>query len=464
MAVLQKLAEQKRAPKGRILFLIGPGNNGADGWVLVRLIKDTFSRHCEIYCPQLGKTDLWLKQKEKAGNPILLRRDQISKSGQWDFIFDCVYGTGLSRPVGEDWSEIFRELRAHSAYKVAVDLPSGLPADTGVPLGAAFKADLTVTFGALKPGLLQMQGPALAGQIKLARLLFPEALIRDIANTHFAFGQHAAIRARPRLKSTDHKGSRGHCVLLCGSEAYRGAGILVAEAALRTGAGYVELGAGEKVYPDLLKLPEVLYFERDELFQRRLDFQKTAFVLGPGLLDPDFLRRALLFLLEKKAPRVVLDAEAINVLSGLEMSAPLPESWILTPHPGELARLLRVSAEDINADRCRWGREAQKRWGGVVLLKGYRTLVCSASRSTLVLAGNSALAKAGSGDVLSGILGGLYAQIPQAERVALLGAYAHGQIADDSVRHGGYPASLLPSDLVHRIGPALAGLRASASR
>lgn len=470
LAALRSSSRVRSQRLTKVLFLIGPGHNGADAWVLLRLLLQHEVVVCEIFCPAEGKSEIWQKQKSKVERSAYRQIDIVevldkAGSGQdWNLIVDGVFGTGISRNVDESWQNVFEALRHSRAFKMSLDLPSGLNADTGHVMGSAFKANLTVTFGASKPGLHLMDGPGLAGQVVIDAIDFPVPLLRSIAAQSprlRAFGQNAARAILPRRELTGHKGTYGHCLLLCGSEKYRGAGILTAEAALRTGPGYVHLAAEDEIYPETLKLPEVIYFDRQDFFKRDFDTQKTSVVLGPGLLDHDFLEEALQFLLKKKFAKVVLDAEALNVLALMKNPAPLPKTWIMTPHPGELGRLMKVSSEEINSDRIRWAKQAQQKWQSIILLKGFRTVVATEKRCTIVLSGNSSLAKAGSGDVLSGMMGGFSAQMKNPEEAALLSAYVHGRIATLHVQAGGDPASLIASDLIRRLDPIIAGIRRS---
>lgn len=467
-AVKRAILENVKDEAVKALFLIGPGNNGADGWLALAKLGKALGGHglrpeFSVYCPQEGHGELWRAQRAKAeavGFRRVTEHEIWGREWHEGAIVDAVYGTGLTRDIPELWVKAFRRLRRARAFCVAVDVPSGLDADRGIPRGFAFRAQLTVTFGAAKPGLLLMEGPAHAGKVRIAPLLYPKELLREVASTHSAFGQRRAEQALPPRPLTGHKGSFGNVVLVCGSQRFRGAGILAAEAALRVGTGYTYVVADQDVYPDMLKLPEAIYMKHEELFSRELDVEKSVFVVGPGLPDTEFIGRVLKWLVERRAPKVILDAEALNTLPQLEIARPLPPGWILTPHPGELSRLTGQSAVSINEDRCKAARIAQSRWGGVVLLKGFRTVIADAQgQLSILLSGNSALAKAGSGDVLAGLLGGLYAQMEGAAECAGLASYVHGRIASQHVRQGGDPASLIPSDLIQAIGPTLAELR-----
>lgn len=467
-AVKRAVLENSTGSVQKVLFLIGPGNNGADGWLtLAKIGKALSGRGLEpefsVYCPQEGQSEIWHEQKRRAesvGFTTITEQEIWSREWHEGVIVDAVYGIGLTRDIPEMWVKTFRRLRRARAFCVSVDVPSGLDADRGIPRGFAFRAQLTITFGAAKPGLLLMEGPAHSGKVRIAPLLYPKELLREIAATHSAFGQRRAEHALPARPLTGHKGSFGNVVLICGSQRFRGAGILAAEAALRVGTGYTYVVADEDVYPDMLKLPEAIYLAHDDLFTREFDVEKSVFVVGPGLTDTAFIAKVISWLSERGAPKVILDAEALNTLPIVDVPRPLPAGWILTPHPGELSRLTSQSAVAINEDRCKAARIAQNRWGGVVLLKGFRTVIANgAGQISILLSGNSALAKAGSGDVLAGLIAGLYAQMNSAAESAGLASYVHGRIASQHVRRGGDPASLIPSDLIEEIDPALAELR-----
>ncbi|MGZ3770103.1 MAG: NAD(P)H-hydrate dehydratase [Bdellovibrio sp.] len=235
-----------------------------------------------------------------------------------------------------------------------------------------------------------------------------------------------AKKLLPPVSIMDNKASRGRCLLLAGSEEYPGAGILAAKAALRMGSGYVIL-AQKNIRPSL-ENPDFLLCDLNK--KSWSDIKFDSILVGPGFGVNDFTASVIQELKDKKIKKVILDADAITVCAEKKDLLPLPSTWIITPHTGELARVLKVSAEQINQDRLKYVRLAQKTFQCVVLLKGHKTLIANSKRTFAIGSGNAALAKAGTGDVLSGCITALRAQGLSPTRAALLGSYAHGATAN----------------------------------
>ncbi len=267
----------------------------------------------------------------------------------------------------------------------------------------------------------------------------------------------AQARARlPRRDRYSHKAKAGRALVIAGSRAYRGAAVLSATAAARVGAGYVSL-LGELGSFSVVRHPDFLVIGTGPSQLRRTKFSAVA--IGPGLGVTVRTRRYLEELERLGVERVVVDADALTVKSREREPRPFPPTWISTPHEGELARLLGVTAEAIHADRARFARLGQRRLGGIVVLKGHHTLVATGTRLYRVRSGNGSLAKAGTGDVLTGLLVGLLAQGLASLDAARLGVYLHGFLADEWVRAGNDPLALMASDLVERLPRGLARLR-----
>lgn len=436
----------------RVILLVGPGNNGED--------TKLFQRHWPEFFT--SRPDFILISISPSENPSL----KISEIPlDVDLIVDGFFGTGLKRSIGALYAQILDHLKKSRAFVLAMDLPSGLDADTGKVRGTALRADLTVTFGAAKPGLLQCEGPGLAGHVRIDPLIFPRSLLREVARDLRAFGINAARKLLPPRPLSGHKGSFGHVYLFAGSEKYRGAGILTARAALSAGAGYVHLIGGKSVYPEVLQLPEVIYDSLQAFDFDQVDAKKSCFVVGPGFSDLENLRKVLRALVRIQAERVVIDAEAFRVLEdGKFDGKSLPSSWLLTPHPGELARLLDCETSEVESNRIEAASKAHKFFGAVVLLKGFRTLIVDDQLKTLVLAGNSALGKAGSGDVLAGVIAAFWAQGLGTREAALIGAFVHGFVATTYVREGNDAATLIPSRTIELLPYVMRILRQGPGR
>lgn len=453
-AVAEEVHLIVKEKKKRILILIGPGNNGADAFVVARLLKRKGFQniHCVLILPAANPSALWKKQKDRAQvseiHAIEASEEKMQiEISEADYIIDGVFGTGLNRTIPTQVSRLFELINRKNKMVIAIDAPSGLNVDTGWPQDLALKAQITVTFGLCKPGFYLAKGPSYCGRIKRYGIGFPDSLLKSQAQTHFAFGARSAARLMPKRPNFSHKGTYGHVEIVGSSVHYPGAGILASKAAGRAGAGYVTLSSFGPLFSDFLRLPEVIYQNLLEVpFQPN---QKHAFVVGPGL-GGDQSEKVLAViqkLIKAKISHVLLDADALNVISD-QKEISFPPGWVLTPHPGELSRLMNVSAEQINRDRSAWAMRAAQKYGCIVCLKGFRTVVATSKKSVIVLSGNSSLSKAGAGDVLSGIIGAFLAQGLDSLEATLLGVYLHGRVADEWVRSGNDKISLLPSDLI----------------
>ncbi len=267
------------------------------------------------------------------------------------------------------------------------------------------------------------------------------------------YSKSQAQRDIPKREQTDNKTHGGKCLVIAGSEGMWGAAVLCAKAASRSGAGYVYVFDKTYNFP-VCKNPDYLLTSK---INQLTDFQ--SFAIGPGLNNQKFIKKCILKLIQKKYSPVVLDAEALNTIAKMQTLPKFPVNWILTPHEGELSRLLNVSSVKIKANRKKYALAAQKKFGCIVLLKGFRTLVASSDGIWEINAGNSSLAKAGTGDVLTGIIAGFLSQKIKPFRAACLAAYVHGAIADIWISDGNDHLSLMASDLLSALPRILYAVR-----
>ncbi len=260
----------------------------------------------------------------------------------------------------------------------------------------------------------------------------------------------------PRRHKTHNKTFGGKVLIIAGSRGILGAGVLSAAAAARVGAGYVTLLTDSKNFPST-KHPEFLIHDKKNKLSKT---KYSAHAIGPGLGQSAESLRLLKKIIKVSLPNVVVDADALNLCAKNKLTD-LPKNWILTPHEGELSRLLGVSADSIRADRKKAVRDAQKKFGCIVLLKGHHTLIATVEHIYEIQSGNVALAKAGTGDVLTGMITGFLAQGLSSSEAACLGAFIHGWMADQWVRQGKDYLSLLPTDLLEALPQSLFKLRAA---
>lgn len=441
--------------KGNIGIICGPGNNGGDALVVARHLHSMGYRDLNVFlmAPKSKISELFAKQYERAElsgirlidlikNPE--KTDQIQTS---NIIIDGLFGIGLTRKIDDPYDSVVSLINRLKVPVVSLDIPSGLDADRGYVLGNAVRANMTITFGLAKPGFFVAEGPLHVGRLRVMPIGFPFEVLRRVAVTHFGFHERLARRYIPSRSETSNKSDHGHLLVLAGSEGKWGAGILCATGAYRMGAGYVTFASFDNPKDVLKDIPEVYTAKVDD--EKIFDNPKiSAVVIGPGLGTGAKTKKILNFLIknQKRFPNVVVDADALTVCSQ-EKLFPLPSSWVITPHTGELARIINIEARTIESDRYRYALEASRITGCHVLLKGFRSVLAHRKRCMVIMSGNSSLAKAGTGDVLAGMIGGFLSQNVEPIQATATAAYIHGRLADEWVRSGNDRRSLLASDL-----------------
>jgi len=443
----------------RWVVLCGAGNNGGDGYVIARLARQRGRdvRVCALVDPAQLSGDAasaWQDFTADGGALQPFAPDVLEDS---DLVVDALLGIGLTRPVSGQFLAAINAVNASGRPVVAVDIPSGLDATTGLPVDTAVRADLTVTFVGRKLGLYLGQGPDYTGQVHFSDLGIPPDVVARAGlagqESLRLFNTEELRRLFPPREATAHKGRFGHVLVVGGNTGMSGAVRLAGEAALRSGAGLVSV-ATRPAHASLLPLvrPELMCHgvsESEDLAP--LLARATVVAVGPGLGRDDWARVLLHTVLEAGLPLVV-DADALNLLAE---SGARRTDWILTPHPGEAGRLLGVSSADVQHDRPGALRAVIERYGGTVLLKGSGTLAGeSGRRPWLVASGNPGMATAGMGDVLTGVVAGLVAQAgTPGANVAAAAAFVHGAAGDAAARSG--QRGLLASDVLAQLRPWL---------
>ncbi len=457
--------------QGQVAVFCGPGNNGGDGAVIARHLAN-WGIPAELLLTRppdalRGDARINLDIATRMGIPVrVLDRErpleeQLHGVAAARAVVDAIFGTGLTRALDPWHQGLLAALNALDTYRFAVDLPSGVHPDTGAVLGEAFRAHRTATFGGIKLGLVQPPGRALAGELFLVDISLLRSQVEGTPGVPLLLEPGDPPPPPPR-PDHGHKNRFGHLLVVAGSPGTGGAASLAGQAALRAGAGLCtvatrdeHLGEALAEAPDLML--EALGPERiPEAALEGLFTGETALAVGPGL-GTDPAARALVLGLAATCPLPrVLDADALGVFAG-EGAALRPggDRTVLTPHPGELARLLAVDKADIAADRLGMARRAAAETGCVTVLKGASTVVAAPDgRAVINLAGSVALAKAGSGDVLTGVIGALLGQGMSPWDAACLGVWSHARAGDLGARDTG-PYGLLASDLLQGLGPAL---------
>lgn len=436
-----------RWPEARDFVVVaGPGNNGGDGYVIARLARAAGMRASVL---QSGD------HSGLAGDAGRARNEYLEYGGECavfdarqalpgcDLVIDALLGSGLTRTVEGEFAAAIQAMNAQPAPVLSVDVPSGLDADRGTALGEAVLARATITFVGMKLGLITGAGRRHAGSIFFDDLQIPDEVSRAVpACCHRVTleGLHGLLGVR---YPDAHKGDFGHVLLVGGNAGMAGSVRLAAQAAARVGSGLVSVATVAQHASQIsAACPEVMAHgvrnrrELDALIRRA-----TVVAIGPGLGQDSWARELLAGVLDLDLPTVV-DADALNLLA---LDPVRKESWVLTPHPGEAARLSKASTREVQQDRLERVRALQRQYGGVCVLKGCGTLVAGEDRVCVSAAGNPGMASGGMGDVLTGIIAGLLAQGLDLFDAARFGVQLHAQSADMAARDG--QRGLLASDL-----------------
>ena len=435
---------------GHLQVLCGTGNNGGDGFLIA---DNAHKRGIAVTVLQLGDPakitgDALLARQQAEANGVRFEpfaSDKVSADG---VIVDAMLGTGLGGDVRGDYGTAIDAINATGAPVLAVDIPSGLCSDTGRVLGSAVVADLTVTFIGIKRGLFSLQAPDYTGAIQFSDLAVPQDVYDTVHSNASRLELEALLERLPPRPATAHKGMYGRVLLVGGDHGMAGAIAMAAEAALRCGAGLVRAATRpEHCAAIVARTPEVMAtpIESGEDFAPLLE-NADVLVVGPGLGQSPWSEHLARAALASGKPAVV-DADALNLLAAGRLGdLPANDNRIITPHPGEAARLLLSSTGDIQADRFEAVAALQQRYGGVALLKGNGTLIANGAEIGLCDYGNPGMASGGMGDVLSGVIGGLLGQGLSALEAASLGACLHGAAADIAAQDG--ERGLAASDLI----------------
>ncbi|MGZ5000653.1 MAG: NAD(P)H-hydrate dehydratase, partial [Methylomonas sp.] len=443
---------QRRWPDSRALAIFcGAGNNGGDGFVIARLALQS-GYAVSLYA--IADVDVLKGDAQTSFQDFLEAGGTISKwRADWavpeGVTVDAMMGTGLNREVSDEYANAIAAINASGCPVLSVDVPSGLHANTGCVMGCAVKADMTVTFIGLKSGLFTGHAADYCGEIVFADLAVPEAVFTDIEPVARLLTK-LPLPPRPRCA---HKGYFGHVLLIGGNHGYGGAIRLAGEAALRSGAGLVSI-ASRAGHSALLNIgrPELMCHGVETPGELQTLFDKASVVvIGPGLGQDKWAQRMLDTVLETELP-CILDADALNLLAKQPSKR---DNWILTPHPGEAARLLGCSTRGIGADRFAAVAAVHDRFGGVCALKGAGSLIAEGQAIYVATTGNPGMASGGMGDVLAGVIGGLQAQGLSPIDAAKLAVHVHGEAADRASLQG--ERGMLASDLLPELRRCLNG-------
>ena len=421
----------------RILVLAGAGNNAGDGYVIARL-----AREAELQATVVALFDTeglkgdagtaW-RDYSSAGGGLTAWRPELTSD--YDVVVDALFGTGLARPLDSRLLEAVGAANGTATPVMAVDIPSGLQADTGAILGGAMEAELTVTFVGLKRGFFAGEGPRVCGTLAWDSLGIPAEVIAasDCVGKRLSPALiRTVLPARPR---TAHKGSNGHVLLIGGNYGMPGSVRLAAEAALRVGAGLLTVATRPEHVPIVMtSRPEIMCHGIDNQGDLKPLLERADVIaIGPGLGRDAWAEALLAEAFETGRPMVV-DADALNLLTHRYVHR---DNWIFTPHPGEAGRLLEASTAEVQRDRFGAAQAIAGRFGGVTVLKGAATLVVRDGEVPWVCdRGNPGMAAAGMGDVLTGVIAGIAAQCQDLFDAARAGVLVHALAGDSAAERG----------------------------
>lgn len=428
----------------RVVVVCGAGNNGGDGFVVARHL---WSRGADVSVFLAGSPERVFGDARinhdaylDLGGQVTIVRELAELEaalGLADLVVDALFGTGLDREIKGAMAHIIEAINRAPGRRLALDIPSGLDADSGAPLGVCVEAHDTACFGHLKVGLLTPQGARLAGRVHVCDLGVPDVILAKVGHVAEVIERTSVARTLTARETDAHKFSVGAVLVFAGSAGKSGAALLSARGAFRAGAGVVTIAT----WPEALtavdaRMPEVMAMaldrgspvsKLDALLERR-----RAVVIGPGFGLDDAARKVVDRVLETFAGPVVVDADAITLFRDKpQRLAKAKGSLVLTPHAGEMGRLLGISAEEVERDRFGAVRKLVDITGAVVVLKGARTIVAAPEgRIAVNTTGNPILATAGSGDVLAGMIGALCCSLSPFDAAAA-GVHVHGVVGDE---------------------------------
>ena len=403
------LIKQQYPSAKRILVITGGGNNGGDGYIVARLAAQS-GFECTVM-PIIPVTKLRGDAARAQNDFAIHEGDDVDLSENFpdcDLIVDAIFGTGLSRPVEGIYADIIQSINRTPVPVVSLDVPSGLNASNGNPMGPTIYANTTITFIGLKTGLLTGQARNYTGDIVLDSLDLPPEVTNEVTELGSTIADSIRTRLLPVRNATSYKNNFGHVLVIGGNRGYPNAARLAATAAARTGAGLVSVATHpDSVAPVAAGCASLMVKGiRDARGLGPLLKKASVVAVGPGLGQDGWAQKIFARVLETKLP-LIIDADALQLLSSNNSNN---DHWILTPHPGEAAKLLSCSAEDVEADRVSAILALHEQYKGITVLKGAGTLTCYEQYLGFCTRGNASLATGGSGDVLTGIIAGLIAQ------------------------------------------------------
>lgn len=436
-----------------VLVACGSGNNGGDGYAVARLLHLKGYRVEIVFVGSEDSRSTENSRQKEICDYYKVPTVNTLENREYSVIVDAIFGTGLKRKITGAYYTLIQELNEKTGTKVAVDIPSGIHDASGIVMGTAFRADLTVAIAFAKRGLLFAPGNEYAGRIITVDIGIPECALPQEEYLMYTYEKEDLVKEFPKRKKNSHKGSYGKVLMIVGSEAMAGAAYLSAKAAYATGAGLVQIYTPKENRIVLQQLlPEAIittYQDYNETEVMCLLEWADVVGMGCGLGTDRVAQELVAAVLEYGNCPCVIDADGLNILAKhMEWFLHAKQPLILTPHMKEMARLLACTVEELVAERFSKLVSFAEKNAVVCVLKDARTLVAKRDENIyLNTSGNSAMAKGGSGDVLTGIIAGILAQEKDSYKAACLGVYLHG-LAGDIAKEKKGSYSVLASDLI----------------
>ncbi len=471
--------------KQNVLILVGPGNNGGDGLVAARHLYDWGTGRVKVYI--CGKRPISDANYEKIKNLGIHYREidndaNLSKFNEWlseaTVVLDAVFGTGKSRPISGSFAQVLARVREEKKHRrelrvIALDLPSGMDADSGTVDPTTPAADNTITLGFPKVGLFNLPGSAISGNITISDIGIPSQLVDNI---HTELLTSSSVKSvLPDRPAVSNKGTFGKVLAIVGSSNYIGAAYLACAGSIRVGAGLTTLAIPNSLHSIIaIKLSEITHLPLPEvspgipssesinIIRQQLS-QYNVLLMGCGIGQSQNvmdMEKSILFESQLNLPQVILDADGISNLARFpDWDKIFSHDAILTPHPGEMSKLTGKSIEEIQANRIELARESASRWNKVIVLKGAYTVVAAPDgRIRVSPFANAGLASAGTGDVLAGAIAGMAAQGLSLFDAAVCGVYIHG-LSGEMVKAELGNAGMIASDLLPVLPKAIRQLK-----
>ena len=425
--------ENKRKKNITIQVIAGVGNNGADGIAIGRMLYLLGYNICIFVIGDINNASKeFITQLDIVNNLGVPVADSVIEA---DIIIDAIFGVGLSREVNGVYLNLISEINKMKNIIYSVDIPSGVSADTGKIMGKAVKANYTVTFGSHKVGTVLYPGADYCGKVIVADIGFPKQ-VYDFLTDAFKYAEEEDLKLIPKRTNYSNKGTYGKILIIAGSRDISGAAVLCAKAAFRTGAGMVRIFTHENNREIIARLlPEAMIntYNTEKFDRKALEACLNwcdVVAAGPGM-GTGTIQKMIIEQVIDSGITAVIDADGINnIASDERIKKRLHKKLILTPHLGEMSRLINKPVKDIAGDLARYAKETNYKYGADIVLKDSRTVIATGEHIYINLSGNNGMATAGSGDVLTGIMAGLIGIGCDFDKVSFMGPYVHGLAGD----------------------------------